>query len=153
MAILKQIGRNPLDVNKNVRIGVAFPLDEENVFNGTQTTKEQAKANLLNVLLTYPGERVNMPNFGVGLKKLIYENHIDTEELKDKINNQVNFYVPEIEIQDLLINLDKDEHVLQITLSYVLLNSNELDAIEINVGGSNLADGIDITTRSAQGGF
>ena len=94
-----------------------------------------------------------MPNFGVGLKKLIFENHIDTEELKDKINNQVNFYVPEIEIQDLLINLDKDEHVLQITLSYVLLNSNELDAIEINVGGSNLADGIDITTRSAQGGF
>ena len=151
--LLSRKRKNPLDLNKNVEIGVAFPLNENNMFKGTETIREQAKSNILNVLLTYPGERVNMPNFGVGLKKLIFENHIDTEELKDKINNQVNFYVPEIEIQDLLINLDKDEHVLQITLSYVLLNSNELDAIEINVGGSNLADGIDITTRSAQGGF
>jgi len=77
VAILKQIGRNPLDVNKNVRIGVAFPLDDENMFTGTLTTKEQAKANLLNVLLTYPGERINMPNFGVGLKKLLFETKID----------------------------------------------------------------------------
>ena len=147
------ISIHPLDLNANVAIGVVFPLMDEGVFKQSLTIKAQVKSNLLMVLLTEKGERVFMPNFGVGLKKLIFENHIDTEELKDKINNQVNFYVPEIEIQDLLINLDKDEHVLQITLSYVLLNSNELDAIEINVGGSNLADGIDITTRSAQGGF
>ena len=147
------ISIHPLDLNANVAIGVVFPLMDEGVFKQSLTIKAQVKSNLLMVLLTEKGERVFMPNFGVGLKKLIFENHIDTEELKDKINNQVNFYVPEIEIQDLLINLDKDEHVLQITLSYVLLNSNELDAIEINVGGSNLADGIDITTRSGQGGF
>ena len=146
------ISIHPLDLNANVAIGVVFPLMDEGVFKQSLTIKEQVKSNLLMVLLTDKGERVFMTIFGVGLIKLIFENHIDTEELKDKINNQVNFYVPEIEIQDLLINLDKDEHVLQITLSYVLLNSNELDAIEINVCGSNLADGIDITTRSAQGG-
>ena len=39
---------NPLDSNKNVRIGVAFPLDESNLFNGTQTFKEQVKHNLIN---------------------------------------------------------------------------------------------------------
>ena len=39
--------KSPLDFNKNVRIGVAFPLDETNMFSGTQTIMDQAKANLL----------------------------------------------------------------------------------------------------------
>ena len=57
MAIVRSQRRiNPLDLNKNVKIGVAFPLDETNMFSGTETIKEQLKANLLNLLLTYPGE-------------------------------------------------------------------------------------------------
>ena len=31
---------SPLDINKNVTIGVAFPLDSVNMFNGTQSVKE-----------------------------------------------------------------------------------------------------------------
>jgi len=64
---------SPLDINKNVTIGVAFPLDEVNMFKGTTTVKEQVKSNLINLLLTERGERVNEPNFGVGLKKLLFE--------------------------------------------------------------------------------
>jgi len=82
---------NPLDLNKNVKIGVAFPLDEENMFSGTETIIEQIKANLLNLLLTYPGERVNLPNYGVGLKNLLFEQNIDLESLKETIQNQINF--------------------------------------------------------------
>ena len=43
---------NPLDINRNVTIGIAFPLNEINIFNGTKTIKEQTKSNLINVLLT-----------------------------------------------------------------------------------------------------
>ena len=40
MAILQGLKRvNPLDLNKNVTIGVAFPLDETNMFAGTKTIK------------------------------------------------------------------------------------------------------------------
>ena len=49
MALRQSITRiNPLDLNKNVTIGVAFPIDEVNLFNGTQTMKEQVKSNLIN---------------------------------------------------------------------------------------------------------
>ena len=34
---------SPLDINKNVTIGGAFPLNEVNMFKGTQTVKEQVK--------------------------------------------------------------------------------------------------------------
>ena len=62
---------NPLSINGNTTIGVAFPLDDVNLFSGTQTVKEQIKTNLLNVLLTNRGERINQPNFGVGLKRIL----------------------------------------------------------------------------------
>ena len=64
---------NPLDLNKNVAIGVAFPFNADAVFNQTFTQKEQVKSNLINVLLTERGERVNLPDFGVGLKNLLFE--------------------------------------------------------------------------------
>ena len=59
MPIIKGIRRiNPLDLNKNVTIGVAFPLDETNMFSGTETVEDQNRANLISILLTQPGERV-----------------------------------------------------------------------------------------------
>ena len=63
---------NPLDLNKNVKIGVAYPINEINLFDGTDTTKVQTKTNLLDLLLTDQGERINMPTYGIGLKNLIY---------------------------------------------------------------------------------
>ena len=41
---------SPLDINNNVRIGVAFPLNDVNMTSGTETTREQLKANFLNLL-------------------------------------------------------------------------------------------------------
>ena len=67
---------SPLDINNNVSIGVAFPLDDTNMFKGTQTLKDQVKSNLINVLLTQQGERVMEPDFGVGLKHLLFEQNI-----------------------------------------------------------------------------
>ena len=48
MAIVNENRRiNPLDINKNVTIGVAFPLNEVNMFTGTSTVKDQVKSNLI----------------------------------------------------------------------------------------------------------
>ena len=65
--------KNILDINKDITIGVALPLDETNMFKGTETTTEQSKTNFLSLLLTYPGERINLPNYGIGLKKLVFK--------------------------------------------------------------------------------
>ena len=89
---------SPLDINKNVTIGVAFPLDNVNMFKGTRTVKEQVKTNLINLLLTEPGERLYIPNYGVGLNGLLFEPNIDQENLNSRINQQINFYIPEISL-------------------------------------------------------
>ena len=94
---------SPLDIDNNVTIGVAFPLDEINLFKGTKTVKDQVKSNLINLLLTEPGERINEPNFCIGLKKILFEQNPNIEILKEKINNQIEFYIPLISLSDISI--------------------------------------------------
>jgi phage baseplate assembly protein W len=123
---------NPLDLNKNVAIGVAFPFNADAVFNQTFTQKEQVKSNLINVLLTEPGERVNLPDFGVGLKNLLFETTIDTANLEARIDNQVQIYIPEITLISAETNFSPDEHILYIKITYRYNPSNEVDAIQLN---------------------
>ncbi len=133
MPIITGIKRkSPLDLNNNIRIGVAFPLDENNMFKGTETVMEQAKSNLINVLLTYPGERVNLPNFGVGIKKLLFEQNIDLENLKLKIQSQANTYVPNIKVKNIEINMSEDKHTIFITIIYQSTLDGSEDAIQLN---------------------
>ena len=123
---------NPLDLNKNVAIGVAFPFNAEGIFHQTLTQKEQVKSNLINVLLTEPGERVNLPDFGVGLKNLLFETTIDTAKLEARIDNQVQIYIPEITLISAVTNFSPDEHILYIKITYRYNPSNEVDAIQLN---------------------
>ncbi len=127
---------SPLDVNKNVTIGVAFPLDSVNMFKGTTTVKEQVKSNLINLLLTEPGERVNEPNFGVGLKKLLFEQNPNVEVLKEKINTQIEFYIPTITLSDVSFTPSEDEYKLFILISYSFNLDGSTDAIQLNLNSS-----------------
>tara|TARA_R110002012_G_scaffold186348_2_gene353012 strand:+ start:253 stop:675 length:423 start_codon:yes stop_codon:yes gene_type:complete len=123
---------SPLDINKNVTIGVAFPLNDVNMFKGTRTVKEQVKTNLINLLLTEPGERINEPNFGVGLKKLLFEQNPNIEILKERISNQIEFYIPTISLLDININFKNDEYKLFIIISYSFNLDRSKDAIQLN---------------------
>ena len=131
MPIIKGIKRiNPLDLNKNVTIGVAFPLDETNLFKGTETAKEQNKANLINLLLTQPGERVNLPNFGVGVKNLLFEQQVDLELLDEKIKTQINRYIPQIEITDTQTGILDDKHTVFVFITYKSLLDQQNDSVQ-----------------------
>ena len=134
MPIIQGIRRkNPLDTNQNVTIGVAFPLDETNMFTGTPTTKDQVKTNLLNLLLTKKGERINHPNFGVSLQNYLFEQSIDKSNLFEEIYNQIQIYIPEITLIDTDINLVPDEHTLYIKITYQFNLDNTQDAITITI--------------------
>ena len=131
---LIQSSRNisPLDINKNVKIGVAFPLDEVNLFQGTQTIKEQIKSNLVNVLLTEKGERVNEPDFGVGLKNILFEQSPDEDLLKSEINTQLKIHIPEITLLDVLVNFIKDQNLLFVKIIYRFNLDGSNDSIQLN---------------------
>ena len=98
MPIRNYVGNRSSNELRNVRIGTAFPLDTTNMFQATTTVMEQAKSNLVNLLLTVPGERVNLPNFGVGLKRLLFENQIDSNIIESQIKEQSKYYIPNFQM-------------------------------------------------------
>ena len=141
---------NPLDLNDSLAIGIVFPLLNDGRFEQSFTIKQQVKSNILNVLLTERGERLNQPEFGVGLKGLLFENNVNTDELTQRISEQLDEYVPDVEILNLTSDFIKDQHLLQIKLEYAVIYSNEKDAIKVNIGGNNDSN---TNLNSSEGGF
>jgi len=130
MAIINKNRRiNPLDINQDVTIGVRFPLNNVNIFKGTTTVKEQVKSNLINLLLTEQGERVNEPDFGVGLKRLLFEQNINKEKLEEKINFQIGFYIPGITLMSVSVGSIDDENKVYLTISYRFNLDGATDAL------------------------
>ena len=133
MPLIQKIKRiNPLDVSKRATIGLAFPLNVVNMTSGTETTKDQIKTNFLNLLLTVPGERINQPNYGIGLKNLLFENNIDEDSLLENINTKVEYYMPEIIVNNSNIKRDIDMNKINIRLDYTIKLDNVEDSIQIN---------------------
>lgn len=132
MAINIKTGISPLDFNKNKAIGVAFPFDSPGVFRQSFQEKDAVKSNLINLLLTEPGERIMEPTFGLGLKNKLFENNINVEELKLQIGDKINQFIPQINLIDVNAQLIENSHTLMIQISYRITSSGEQDAIEVN---------------------
>ena len=138
MAIRDYIKIDPINLDTDVAIGVVFPFNAEGVFYSSYTTKEQVKSNLLNVLLTEPGERLHNPLFGVGIRNLLFEQNINKESLEDRIQTQVDLYIPEIELTEVTANKHPNGHTLFIKISYRMIANNQTDTIQLNFNSNDI---------------
>ena len=66
---------------------------------------DQIKADLLQLLLTNPGERVMLPDFGTPLRKLVFEPNDPTLEVQAKkmIADAIARWEPRIEINNISV--------------------------------------------------
>ena len=130
---LKKI--SPLDLRPSTAIGVAIPFQAENVFTSVYTTKEQIKYNLINFLLTNPGERVFNPNFGAGIRAKLFEQigQESLEQIQQSIQTQVELNFPQIEIKQLSVIGNPDYQTINVKFSYRLLRSNENDSVTLTI--------------------
>jgi phage baseplate assembly protein W len=133
MPIPQTIRVNPLDLQKNIVIGVSLPFNAPSVFNKTYSTKEQIKSNLINLLLTDKGERIMNPEFGADIRKSLFDNITDssTELLKLKITDAISIFVPEVILGEVSVIPDIDYNTLDVTINYRLAISNTPDQVTV----------------------
>ena len=81
-------------------------------FNQTFTSLEEAKSNLLNLLLTRRGERVMHPEFGTDIYNLLFSQI--TRDLKQKIEGEirtaVETWIPYILLTEVQVDIS-DENI------------------------------------------
>mgnify|MGYP003117770577 CR=1 FL=1 len=63
-------------------------IDQIDGYGLTKTFKEVARQNLKMVILTNPGERIMIPNFGVGIRTYLFENA--TQATFNTIRKRIN---------------------------------------------------------------
>ena len=124
MPIPQTIRVNPLDLRKNIAIGVSLPF--KGPFKSTFTTKDQIKSNLINLLLTNKGERIMNPTFGCDIKKQLFQN-ITTDLQQNIINiitEAVSIFMPEIQVGLIEVIPNIDYNQISITIYYKIIISN-----------------------------
>ena len=137
MAIRKKIGYriDPLDLDTRKAIGVRVPFNKKGVFQFNYTTKDQIKSNLINLLLTSPGERYHEPTYGVGLREILFEQNTDSNQrmanLKARIDQNIQFHLPQIEVNNL--NVIPEGQQLRVKIDYTVLLDNDTNEISITL--------------------
>lgn len=122
-----------VDLRPNQGIGIDLPFEGKRLFDINYLTKDQVRANLLNLFLTSPGERLQNPNFGVGLRSLIFENDVNEDKIRSLIADQVAVYIPEVNVIGIELDLIEDENTLNIKFIYDLIYEEKPQQLEITL--------------------
>jgi phage baseplate assembly protein W len=133
MPIPQTIRVNPLDLQKNIAIGVSLPFNGPGVFNSTYTTKDQTKSNLVNLLLTDIGERVMNPSFGCNLKRFLFEGITDENSslIANSVADSIATFIPEITVTDITIVPNTDYNSIDVNVDYILNISQSPDQVTV----------------------
>ena len=85
-----------------------LPLSKDNtdgLYGMNKTAEESIKQNFKMLLLTNPGERIMLPEYGVGLRQILFEQN--TEDTKGiivtRINEQVRRYLNVVSVGQIII--------------------------------------------------
>lgn len=129
------------DVKKyeDYAIGITLPLQlTGNSFAQSYKTSEQAKSNIVNLLLTKKGERPMQPEFGSDLQNLIFDFNDDQlpGKIEEAIGSAIQIWLPYVNVEDILVengNYERDNNLVNITISFSVLNNPELNSVTFNV--------------------
>jgi len=136
MAYVRSTRVDPRDFQVNTAIGVGLPFNAPGVFNSIYSTREQIKFNVVNLVLTSKGERIENPNFGTTLRSQLFgqmtEDTLDS--VRTDIINSIAIYIPEVAVRniELLIEPNESSNTLLVKITYVILISGETDNITVN---------------------
>tara|TARA_Y100000389_G_scaffold204688_1_gene258873 strand:+ start:358 stop:765 length:408 start_codon:yes stop_codon:yes gene_type:complete len=124
----------PNDLRPRVAIGVNLPFSNPGVFQPNYQTKDAIKNNLINYFLTNPGERIENPLFGAGLRQYIFT-QIETENLdfiKEDIQTKLNDNFSNIQVEGIEVLRSVNENTIQINITYSIPNTGINDTLELN---------------------
>ena len=114
----------PIDTRSRKAVGVKVPFSVPYVFEPTYTTKEAINVNLINFLLTNPGERYLQQVF-----EQISAGNLDM--LKLMLTNRIKSSFPMIDLAELKVLGNPDNNVVNVSITYNVVNFGITDNIDI----------------------
>ena len=101
-----------------------------------QDYKTLTQQNLKMILFTNPGERIMIPNFGVGVKRYLFDpsHEITFNDLKADIVKQVNHYLPYLRLDELVVDSNpEDENIIYLFMRYTIIPVGVQDYLDFTL--------------------
>ena len=124
----------PNDLRPRVAIGVDIPFSDPGVFTPNYQTRDAIRNNLINYFLTNPGERIENPLFGAGLRENIFTqiNQDNFDFIKEDIQDKLFENFPDVSVESVEVLRDVNENTIIIKITYSIPNTGINDTIELN---------------------
>lgn len=118
-------------------LGVKLPLTKDSIdgFTMLKTLRQMIKQNFKMILLTNPGERIMEPNFGVGVKRYLFNNSTSNVEsaISQRLQNQVATYLPVVQINDIQFEISPDTSTLRMVIQYQIPTAGVNDLLDVTI--------------------
>ena len=106
-------------------LGVKLPITRDDIHGFTMIDDFHSliRQNLKMIILTNPGERVMIPNFGVGIQSYLFENFSETTytQIENDVKQQAAKYLPVINVNRLNFdNSSPDSNTLRVSIEYTI---------------------------------
>ena len=116
-------------------IGISVLFQTPQVFNSTFTTQDQTKNQLINFILTDPGERFFNPNFGSGIRAVLFQQDTDFEGLEVTLAEKIENFVQNIKVNNINI-VEGESNQINMLINYSI--NNIQDTLTINLDKETL---------------
>jgi phage baseplate assembly protein W len=124
-------------------LGISLNFQNTQIFETITTINNSAQAlnNLKNLLLTKIGERVGLPTYGCDLLYILFEPNLNDikDDIKQLITDPVQYWLPYIDIIDIVITTNQDNPNLQHEIEIKIIFSVDdrlTQSLNINVNSS-----------------
>ena len=128
-------------------LSIKLPLNQD--FELNKTIRSMVRQNLKMVLLTSPGERVAIPDFGVGLRRFLFEpltqNTLQT--IRERIKAQASKYLPGVRIDNVYIKTSLDnpelirygDNYINISINYTVVPIGKNENFNLDVTDAGIS--------------
>lgn len=122
-------------MSKGLSPKLPLAKDPEDGYALNKDYSDLVKQNLKMLLLTAPGERIMEPEFGIGLRNYLFENNTNStySEIETRIREQVKFYMPFVEVQQVNFNSPQGDNSLGINMNFRIIPLDLFTSLEIEI--------------------
>ena len=124
--------------------GPKWPLSQGNndTFELYDDIKQQISFYLKNLLLTSPGENLSDPNYGVGLRRYMFEQNLSSTRgaIASAISSQMSTYLPYLRVSDIQVGAtaqEIDSNTLSVKIIYSIPGDVVQEVFELDMNPDN----------------
>jgi phage baseplate assembly protein W len=120
--------------------GPKWPLKKgnEDVYERYDDVKDQISFYLKCLILTSPGENLSDPNYGVGLRRFLFEQNLPSSRgsIESEVSSQISRYLPYIDLQEVQVgatDAEIDANTMSLKIMYYIPSDTTQQVFELDL--------------------